>query len=49
MARVYRVDYTATDPQGGACAGIVRVGVPRSQGNDGQAVESPLVVDSFGE
>lgn len=47
--RVYRVSFTASDGQGGTCSGVVRVSVPKSQGGAGStAVESPLVVDSFG-
>ncbi len=47
--RVYRVSFTATDPGGASCSGLVRVGVPKSQsGVDSNPIESPLVVNSFG-
>ena len=46
--RVYRVNFTADDGQGGICAGAVKVGVPKSMqpGNtlvdDGQFYNSTL-------
>jgi hypothetical protein len=46
--RIYRLSFTATDPNGGSCSGEVRVGVPKSQDGAGSnPVESELVVNSF--
>jgi len=38
--RVYRISFTATDPQGASCSGTVLVGVPRDQRPGGVAVDS---------
>jgi hypothetical protein len=46
--RVYRIAYTASDPAGATCSGVVTVGVPRDQGPNGGPVDSGLVVNSFG-
>jgi hypothetical protein len=46
--RVYRISYTASDPAGASCSGVVTVGVPHDQGPNGGPVDSGLVVDSFG-
>lgn len=46
--RVYRIAFTADDGNGGTCTGTAKVTVPKSQGRNGAAVESPLVVNSFG-
>lgn len=47
--RVYRVSFAATDGNGGSCSGTVKVSVPKARsGPNAVAVESPMVVDSFG-
>lgn len=46
--RAYRVAYTASDPHGATCSGVVTVGVPHNQGPKGATVDSGLVVNSFG-
>lgn len=46
--RVYRISFTASDPAGAQCSGVVVVGVPHDQGPQGGPVDSGLVVNSFG-
>lgn len=46
--RVYRIAYTASDPAGATCSGVVTVGVPHDQGPKGGPVDSGLIVNSFG-
>lgn len=46
--RVYRIAFTADDGNGGTCTGTTNVTVPKSQGRNGAAVGSALVVNSFG-
>ena len=47
--RVYRISFSATDGNGSSCSGVIKIGVPKSQGGPGSmAVESSLVVNSFG-
>jgi hypothetical protein len=46
--RVYRVTFTATDPNGASCSGVVKVGVPRDQDGRRIAVDSaPPSYNSF--
>jgi REJ domain len=44
--RVYQVQFTATDDQGGSCSGTVKVSVPHSKKD--QAIEGPQLYNSFG-
>jgi hypothetical protein len=45
--RVYRIHFTATDPQGASCSGTVTVGVPHDKGT-GPAIDSaPPSYNSF--
>jgi hypothetical protein len=45
--RVYRIHFTATDPQGASCSGTVTVGVPHDKGS-GPAIDSaPPSYNSF--
>lgn len=46
--RIYRIAYTASDGHGGTCSGTVTVGVAHDQGQGATAVDSGLVVNSFG-
>ncbi len=46
--RVYRIAYTATDANGESCSSTVAIGVPRDMGKGSTAVDSKLVVHSFG-
>ena len=46
--RVYRIAFTASDPAGATCSGVVAVDVPHNQGARGPSVDSGLVVNSFG-
>lgn len=46
--RVYRVAFTASDPAGATCSGVVTVGVPHDRGPQGGPVDSGLIIDSFG-
>ena len=43
--RVYAVQFTASDGQGGNCSGSVKVGVPHSKKDT--AVEGPQLYNSF--
>jgi hypothetical protein len=44
--RVYQVQFTATDDQGGSCSGTVKVSVPHNKKD--QAIEGPQLYNSFG-
>jgi len=44
--RVYHITFTATDPYGGTCSGLVFVTVPKSQGTNGAAVDDGALYDS---
>jgi hypothetical protein len=44
--RVYRVNFTANDGQGGACSGFVKVAVPKSMQPGNVSVDSGLLYDS---
>lgn len=44
--RVYHITFTATDPYGGTCTGLVFVTVPKSQGTNGAAVDDGALYDS---
>ncbi len=44
--RVYHVFFTATDTAGNTCSGVVKVGVPKSQGKNGAAVDDGPLFDS---
>jgi hypothetical protein len=44
--RVYRVNFTASDGQGGACSGFVKVAVPKSMQPGNVSVDSGLLYDS---
>ena len=46
--RVYRIAFTASDGNGGACAGRVAVGVPHDKGGRATPVDSGLTFNSFG-
>lgn len=46
--RVYRMAFAASDGKGGTCSGVVTVGVPHDQRPGTTAVDSGLVVNSFG-
>jgi hypothetical protein len=46
--RVYRINFEASDGRGGTCTGSVDVGVPRTQGSGGTAVDSGQDTSSFG-
>ena len=43
--RVYQVQFTASDGQGGSCNGTVKVAVPHSKKDS--AVEGPQLYNSF--
>jgi hypothetical protein len=42
MARIYRVTFSATDPQGAACTGELAVCVPHDQGKLSCGDQGPL-------
>ncbi len=44
--RVYHIDFTADDGNGGQCSGAVLVGVPKSQGKNGAPVDDGALFDS---
>ncbi len=44
--RVYHIDFTADDGNGGQCNGNVLVGVPKSQGKNGAPVDGGALFDS---
>lgn len=44
--RFYHIGFTANDGNGGTCSGVVLVGVPKSQGNNGAPVDDGPLYDS---
>ncbi|MCB0163959.1 MAG: tandem-95 repeat protein, partial [Anaerolineae bacterium] len=44
--RFYHIGFTASDGNGGSCSGTVKVSVPKSQGNNGAAVDDGALYDS---
>lgn len=44
--RVYHITFTASDPYGGTCSGVVLVSVPKSLGSNGAAVDDGALYDS---
>ena len=44
--RVYHIGFTASDGKGGTCSNTVLVGVPKSQGKKGTAVDDGALYDS---
>jgi hypothetical protein len=46
--RVYRLAFTGDDGRGGTCTGTVLVSVPHDQGKGSTAIDSGLIVNSFG-
>lgn len=44
--RVYHIGFTANDGNGGACSGVVRVGVPHDQGGQSTPVDDGALYDS---
>jgi hypothetical protein len=46
--RVYHIGFTASDGNGGACSGMVMVGVPLNSGDSGGPVDGGAVYDSTG-
>ena len=44
--RVYHILFTAVDSYGGSCSGEILVGVPKSRGNGGGAVDDGALYDS---
>jgi hypothetical protein len=44
--RVYHISFTADDGKGDSCTGVVRVGVPHSQGKGVTAIDDGPICDS---
>jgi predicted extracellular nuclease len=44
--RVYHITFTANDDQGNSCTSIVKVSVPKDQGNNGEAIDDGALYDS---
>jgi hypothetical protein len=44
--RVYHIGFIADDGHGGNCTGVVLVSVPKSQGNNGAAIDEGPLYDS---
>lgn len=44
--RVYQINFTAEDGQGGSCTGIVQVGVPHDKGKEAVLIDDGQLYDS---
>ena len=47
--RMYYINFTGTDAEGGKCTGQVKVGVPHDQGNGNTIVEGGPIYKSTGQ